>query len=87
MSVDAKAVPLANRVEPVAWRDGAGVVYVVPSLSEPGDFHIVADVPRLGVGPGLRCDCAAGLHRQACSHRTAVVLRRQREQGRRGGDR
>jgi hypothetical protein len=87
MSVDAKAVQLAERVEPVAWRDGAGVVYAVPSLTDPGDFHAVTDLTRLGLGQGLRCDGTAGRHHQACSHRTAVVRRRQREQQRRGAGR
>jgi hypothetical protein len=91
VSVDAKAFRLADGVECVAWRDGAGVVYAVPSLTEPGDFHLVTDLTRLGLGQGLRCDCVAGVHRQACSHRTAVALRRQRERertrqgGQRGG--
>ena len=46
---------------------------------------MVADLTRLGLGQGLRCDCLAGLHNRACSHRTAVVLRRQREQRRKDG--
>jgi hypothetical protein len=87
MSVDAKAAQLADRVEPVAWKDGAGVVYAVPSLTDPDDFHVVTDLTRLGLGQGLRCDCVAGVHRQACSHRTAVVLRRQRERQREGAGR
>ena len=85
MSVDAKAVQLVDRVECVAWRDGAGAVYAVPSLTDPGDLHVVADLTRLGLGQGLRCDCMAGVHNRACSHRTAVVLRRQREQQRKEG--
>jgi hypothetical protein len=80
MSVDAKALQLADRIEKVA-----DAVYAVPSLSGPGDFHLVTDLTRLGLGQGLRCDCVAGQHNQACSHRTAVVLRRQREQQRREG--
>lgn len=87
MRVDGKAVQLADRVEAVAWKAGAGAVDAVPSLSEPGDLHIVVDLTRLGVGHGLRCDCAAGVHGQACSHRTAVVLRRQRERQRKGARR
>jgi hypothetical protein len=78
MSVEAKAHQLADTVEAVAWKDGAGVVYVVPSLTTDG-FYVVTDLGRLGLGQGLRCDCPAGLHDQPCSHRTAVVLRRQRE--------
>jgi hypothetical protein len=54
------------------------------SPTDAADFHVVTDLARLGLGQGLRCDCAAGLHHQACSHRTAVVLRRQREQQRTG---
>jgi hypothetical protein len=83
MSVDAKAFGLVDGVACVAWKDGAGAVYAVPSISDPGDFHVVTDLTRLGIGQGLRCDCVAGAHNQACSHRTAVVLRRQREQERR----
>jgi hypothetical protein len=80
--VDAKALGLVDRVECVAWKDGAGAVYAVPSLTEPDDFHVIVDLTRLGLGRGLRCDCLAGQHHRACSHRTAVVLRRQREQRR-----
>ena len=86
MSVDAKALQLVDKVECVAWKAGAGVVYAVPSLTT-DDFHVVTDLTRLGLGQGLRCDCPAGLHNQACSHRTAVVLRRQRAQQRREGQR
>jgi hypothetical protein len=78
MTVDAKAHQLADRVEVVAWKDGAGVVYAVPSLTT-DDFYVVTDLGRLGIGQGLRCECPAGAHHQACSHRTTVVLRRQRE--------
>ena len=74
MSVEAKALQLPDRVERVAE-----AVYAVPSLTDPGDFHVVTDLAWLGLGRGLRCDCVAGVHNQACSHRTAVVLRRQRE--------
>jgi uncharacterized Zn finger protein len=81
MSVDAKAHRLAARVEVVAWKGGAGVVYAVPSLTT-DDFYVVTDLTRLGVGQGLRCECPAGTHHQACSHRTAVILRRQREAAR-----
>jgi uncharacterized Zn finger protein len=84
MTVDAKAHQLAGRVEVVAWKDGAGAVYAVPSLTT-DDFYLVTDLTRLGLGQGLRCDCPAGVHNQACSHRTAVVLRRQREAEKRGG--
>jgi hypothetical protein len=77
MSVDAKALQLVEGVECVAWKDGAGAVYAVPSLTDPDDFHVVVDLGRLGVGRGLRCDCPAGAHRQACSHGAAVLLRRQ----------
>jgi hypothetical protein len=83
MSVDAKAVRLVERVECVAWRDGAGAVYAVPTLTDPGDFHVVVDLGRLGLGKGLRCDCPAGARRQACSHGTAVLLRRQQAPQRR----
>ena len=84
MSVDAKAVRLVERVECVAWTEaGAGTVYAVPSLTDPEDFHIVVDLGRLGLGKGLQCDCLAGAHRQACSHGTAVLLRRQRAPRRR----
>ena len=82
MSVDGKAHQLADRVECVAWKDGAGAVYAVPSLTT-DDFYVVVDLGRLGIGQGLRCDCVAGIHNRACSHRTAVVLRRQREAERR----
>jgi uncharacterized Zn finger protein len=82
MSVDAKAHQLAEKVEVVAWKEGAGVVYAVPSLTT-DDFYVVTDLTRLGVGNGLKCDCPAGAHNQACGHRTAVVLRRQREAARR----
>ena len=68
-----------DRVECVAWKDGAGAVYAVPSLSDPADFHVVTDLTRLGLGQGLRCDCVAGVHRQVCAHSTAVAVRRQRE--------
>jgi hypothetical protein len=78
MSVDAKALRLVEGVECVAWKDGAGAVYAVPSLTDPDDFHVVVDLGRLGLGRGLRCDCAAGERRQACSHGAAVLLRRQR---------
>jgi predicted TIM-barrel enzyme len=77
MSVDAKALQLVEGVECVAWKDGAGAVYAVPSVTDPLDFHIVVDLERLGVGRGLRCDCVAGAHRQVCSHTTAVVLARE----------
>jgi hypothetical protein len=87
MSVDAKALQLVDRVEAVAWKDGASVVYGVPSRSEPGELHVVVDLGRLGIGQCLRCDCAAGVHNQACAHRTAVVLRRQRAAARREGAR
>jgi hypothetical protein len=83
MSVDAKALQLVDGVECVAWKDGAGVVYAVPSLTDPDDFHVVVDLGRLGLGRGLRCDCPAGARRQACAHGTAVLLRRQRAQQRR----
>jgi uncharacterized Zn finger protein len=86
MTVDAKAHQLAERVEVVAWKDGAGVVYAVPSLTT-DDFYVVSDLTRLGIGHGLKCDCPAGAHNQACSHRTAVVLRRQREAERKGSGR
>jgi hypothetical protein len=84
MSVDAKAVQLVDRVECVAWKDGAGAVYAVPSLTT-DDFYVVTDLARLGIGQGLRCDCPAGDRRQACAHGTAVLLRRQRAQQRREG--
>jgi hypothetical protein len=83
MSVDAKALRLVDGVECVAWKDGAGAVYAVPSSTDPDDFHIVVDLGRLGLGRGLRCDCPAGARRQACAHGTAVLLRRQRAQQRR----
>ena len=83
MRVDAKAVRLVERVACVAWRDGVGAVYAVPSLTDPADVHVVIDLGRLGPGNGLRCDCPAGARRQACSHGTAVLLRRQRAPQRR----
>jgi hypothetical protein len=83
MSVDAKALRLVDGVECVAWKDGAGAVYAVPSSTDPDDFHVVVDLGRLGLGRGLRCDCPAGARRQACAHGTAVLLRRQRAQQRR----
>jgi hypothetical protein len=88
MSVDAKALRLVDGVECVAWKDGAGAVYAVPSAADPDDFHVVVDLGRLGLGwgPAQRwgpCDCAAGARRQACSHGTAVLRRRQRAQQRR----
>ena len=82
MTVDAKAHRLVDSVEVVAWKAGAGVVYAVPSLTT-DDFYVVTDLTRLGIGHGLTCDCLAGAHNQACGHRTAVVLRRQREAERR----
>jgi hypothetical protein len=90
--VDAKAVRLVERVECVAWKESAdgrraGAVYAVPSLTDPDDFHVVVDLGRLGLGKGLRCDCPAGARRQACSHGTAVLLRRQRAPRREGGRR
>jgi hypothetical protein len=78
MSVDAKALQLVEGVECVAWKDGAGAVYAVPSLTDPDDFHVVVDLSRLGLGKGLCCDCPAGERRQTCSHGAAVLLRRQR---------
>jgi hypothetical protein len=78
MSVDAKALQLVEGVECVAWEDGAGAVYAVPSLTDPDDFHVVVDLGRLGLGRGLRCDCPTGARRQTCSHGAAVLLRRQR---------
>jgi hypothetical protein len=85
VSVDAKALGLVDRVECVAWKGSAGAVYAVPSLTDPDALHVVTDLGRLGLGQGLRCDCLAGQHHRACSHRTAVVLRRQREQQRKEG--
>ena len=84
MSVDAKAYQLADKVECVAWKDGAGAVYAVPSLTDPADFHVVTDLTRLGLGQGLRCDCPAGAHLRVCSHSVAVGMRRERtaERGR-----
>jgi hypothetical protein len=87
VSVDGKALQLVDGVECVAWKGGTGAVYAVPSVTDPLDFHIVVDLERLGLGRGLRCDCVAGSHGQACSHRTAVVLRRQREAARNGSGR
>jgi hypothetical protein len=84
MSVDAKAFRLADKVECVAWKDGAGAVYAVPSLTDPDAFHVVVDLGRLGLGKGLQCDCLAGARRQACSHGTAVLLRRQQAPRREG---
>jgi hypothetical protein len=81
MSVDAKALALVDGVECVAWKDGAGAVYAVPSLTT-GDFYVVIDLTRLGIGQGLRCDCPAGDHRRACAHGTAVLLRRKMAQHR-----
>jgi hypothetical protein len=83
MSVDAKALRLVEGVECVAWKDGGGAVYAVPSLTDPDDVHIVVDLGRLGLGRGLRCDCPAGERRQVCAHGTAVLLRRQRARQRR----
>jgi uncharacterized Zn finger protein len=83
MTVDAKAHQLAGRVEVVGWKDGAGAVYAVPSLTT-DDFYLVTDLTRLGLGQGLKCDCPAGVHNQACSHRTAVALRRQQAAERKG---
>ena len=83
MGVDAKAFRLADRVECVAWKADAGAVYAVPSLTDPEDFHLVVDAGRLGLGEGLRCDCPAGARRHACSHGTAVLLRRQQAPRRR----
>jgi hypothetical protein len=85
VSVEAKALGLVERVECVGWKDGAGAVYAVPSHTDPGGFHVVTDLGRLGLGQGLRCDCLAGQHHRACSHRTAVLLRRQREPQRKEG--
>jgi hypothetical protein len=85
MGVDEKAFRLADKVECVAWKDGAGAVYAVPSTTDPLDFHIVIDLERLGLGKGLRCDCVAGVHRQVCAHTTAVVLAREQRAARREG--
>jgi hypothetical protein len=85
MGVDEKAFRLADKVECVAWKDGAGVVYAVPSLSDPEDFYVVTDLERLGLGQGLRCECVAGVHRQVCAHTAAVVLARQQRAARREG--
>jgi hypothetical protein len=76
--VDAKALQLVAGVECVAGKAGAGAVYAVPSLSDPGGFHLVVDLGRLGPGEGLRCDCVAGARWQTCGHGTAVLLARQR---------
>jgi hypothetical protein len=76
-TVDEKGEALADRVVRVA-----PAVYWVPSQSDSGGFHVVTDLTRLGIGQGLRCDCLAGQHDRACSHRTAVVLSRQRERQR-----
>jgi hypothetical protein len=84
MGVDEKAFRLADKVECVAWKDGAGAVYAVPSLTDPDDLHVVVDLGRLGLGKGLQCDCVAGARRQACSHGTAVLLRRQQAPRREG---
>ena len=78
MSVDAKALQLVDRVECVAWKDGAGAVYAVPSSTDPDDFHVVVDLGRLGLGRGFRFDGPAGARRQACAHGTAALRRRQR---------
>lgn len=82
MTVDGKAHALADKVEVVAWKDGAGAVYAVPSLTT-ADFYVVVDLTRLGIGQGLRCDCPAGAHGRVCAHSTAVAVRRQLEAGRR----
>jgi hypothetical protein len=83
MGVDAKALRLVDGVECVAWKDGAGAVYTVPSLTDPADFHVVTDLTRLGLGQGLRCDCPAGAHLRVCSHSVAVGMRRERTTARR----
>jgi hypothetical protein len=83
MGVDAKAFRLVDGVECVAWKDGAGAVYAVPSLTNPADFHVVTDLTRLGLGQGLRCDCPAGAHLRVCSHSVAVGMRRERMAARR----
>ena len=83
MSVDAKAVQLVDKVECVAWKDGPGAVYAVPSQTDPADFHVVTDLTRLGLGQGLRCDCQAGAHLRVCSHSVAVGIRRERTAERR----
>jgi hypothetical protein len=83
MSVDAKALLLVDGVQCVAWKDGVGAVYAVPSLTDPADFHVVTDLTRLGIGQGLRCDCPAGAHLRVCSHSVAVGMRRERTAERR----
>ena len=82
MTVDGKAHQLAQKVEVVAWKDGAGAVYAVPSLTT-DDFYVVTDLGRLGLGQGLRCTCPAGEHGKVCAHSTAVAVRRQLEAARR----
>lgn len=74
LSLHEKGAALSGMIERVA-----PAVYAVPSLTTPGDFHLVTDLERLGVGTGLRCDCRAAEVGQACSHREALVRRRQLE--------
>jgi hypothetical protein len=54
-------------------------VYAVPSVSTPGELHIVTDLHALGLGTGLACDCRAGERAKPCRHVGAVVARRQIE--------
>jgi len=84
VTVESKAHQLADRVECVAWRDGVGLVYAVPSLTADG-FYVVVDVSRLGIGRGLKCDCEAGSHGKVCAHATAVAIARERHAARRRG--
>lgn len=76
--MDEKAAGLASKVERVA-----PAVYAVPSLTRQEEIHLVTDLDRLfpGSGRGLACDCEAAGHGKGCSHRAAVVARRQRQRG------
>jgi len=50
-------------------------LYTVPSQSEPGTYWTVVE----RVDGALQCTCTAGLVGRPCAHKSAVVVRRQRE--------
>ena len=58
-------------------------VYTVPSQTETGVRWTVLDQAALGSGAGLQCTCTAGLMGRPCAHKSAVLVRRQREEKRR----
>ena len=83
MSVDAKAVRLVERVECVAWKDGAGAVYAVPSLTDPDDFHVVVDLggSAWARGSGATVRPAPAARRAATARRCSCAASRRRAAG------